>query len=330
MSVILSLLGIVIAAAGVGAIGFGIPINEFTLGTTLMIVGTTALTGGLILIGLGAVVAELGRLAEAFKARPVVRPTARPAEAAEPAGLAATAGAAAVTASGLTARSSQAPVPGAARSRVETPMARAPEPYVGTAPSTVDASASAIERLRSAVTRSERAKAEPSIVADAGEVPLSPNGGAHRPPQRAALETGTPEPKVTAEDRAGGPAVETLKASRLDFLFRSKPERAAPQGEGFGAFRPTDARPGRSVDLEPQPRLEEAPSQTEHAPPVEAHQSESAAAEPAPATAILKSGVVDGMAYTLYADGSIEAKLPDGTVRFGSIAELRAHIESNS
>jgi hypothetical protein len=46
--------------------------------------------------------------------------------------------------------------------------------------------------------------------------------------------------------------------------------------------------------------------------------------------AILKSGVVDGMAYTLYADGSIEAKLPHGTVRFGSIAELRTHIESNS
>jgi hypothetical protein len=46
--------------------------------------------------------------------------------------------------------------------------------------------------------------------------------------------------------------------------------------------------------------------------------------------AILKSGVVDGMAYTLYADGSIEAKLPQGMVRFGSVAELRAHIESNS
>ncbi len=46
--------------------------------------------------------------------------------------------------------------------------------------------------------------------------------------------------------------------------------------------------------------------------------------------AILKSGVVDGMAYTLYADGSIEAQLPQGTVRFGSISELRAHIENNS
>jgi hypothetical protein len=52
--------------------------------------------------------------------------------------------------------------------------------------------------------------------------------------------------------------------------------------------------------------------------------------EQARGAAILKSGVVDGMAYTLYADGSIEAKLPQGTVRFGSIAELRSHIEHNS
>jgi hypothetical protein len=52
--------------------------------------------------------------------------------------------------------------------------------------------------------------------------------------------------------------------------------------------------------------------------------------EAAPPPTILKSGVVDGMAYTLYTDGSIEAKLPEGTVRFGSVAELRRHIESNS
>ena len=59
MSVILSLLGIVLAAAGVAAIGFGIPINEFTLGTTLVLAGTTGLAGGLVLIGLAAVVAEI-------------------------------------------------------------------------------------------------------------------------------------------------------------------------------------------------------------------------------------------------------------------------------
>jgi len=45
---------------------------------------------------------------------------------------------------------------------------------------------------------------------------------------------------------------------------------------------------------------------------------------------ILKSGVVDGMAYTLYSDGSIEAQLPQGMLRFGSIAELRNHIEQSA
>jgi hypothetical protein len=43
--------------------------------------------------------------------------------------------------------------------------------------------------------------------------------------------------------------------------------------------------------------------------------------------AILKSGVVDGMGYTLYVDGSIEAELPQGTLRFASISELRSHLE---
>ncbi len=49
-----------------------------------------------------------------------------------------------------------------------------------------------------------------------------------------------------------------------------------------------------------------------------------------PPVAILKSGVVDGMGYTLYVDGSIEAELPQGTLRFASINELREHLTKNS
>jgi len=45
---------------------------------------------------------------------------------------------------------------------------------------------------------------------------------------------------------------------------------------------------------------------------------------------VLKSGVVDGMAYSLYSDGSIEAELPEGTMRFGSIDELRTHLDQRS
>ena len=48
--------------------------------------------------------------------------------------------------------------------------------------------------------------------------------------------------------------------------------------------------------------------------------------EPPPVT-VLKSGVVDGMAYSLYSDGSIEAQMPEGMMRFASIDELRAHLD---
>jgi len=46
-----------------------------------------------------------------------------------------------------------------------------------------------------------------------------------------------------------------------------------------------------------------------------------------PDVSVVKSGVVDAMAYSLYSDGSIEAQLPEGTVRFESIEELRAHLD---
>jgi hypothetical protein len=46
-----------------------------------------------------------------------------------------------------------------------------------------------------------------------------------------------------------------------------------------------------------------------------------------PEVTVLKSGVVDGMAYSLYSDGSIEAQMPEGMMLFASIDELRAHLD---
>ena len=43
-------------------------------------------------------------------------------------------------------------------------------------------------------------------------------------------------------------------------------------------------------------------------------------------TTVVRSGIIHGMAYTLYADGSIEAELPIGTVRFASVEELQDHV----
>jgi hypothetical protein len=363
MSVILLILGIVVAAAGIATIGFGIPINEFTLGTTLIITGTTALTGGLILIGLSAVVSELGRVAEGLKTRSV-RGAARADEAQEPIlqpptqpltqpvsqpMLPPVASAAPVIAPPAVAAGPRPPpqssMPNRPAPEIPVSQPRQPEYYPqAAAPSAVEVSAAAIERLRSSIPRTERPRVEPSEVADIEGVPLSPNGATHhRAPQpRPPVAEPLPEPRTVAEDRTGG-AAEALKASRLDFLFRSKAAgRPTPQPENFDAFWPADGRGSRNPPAasEPAPRADQLEQRADHAPPPPAQspaqdhvpdrRRDALPQEEPQAPSILKSGVVDGMAYTLYSDGSIEAKLPHGTVRFGSIAELRAHIESNS
>jgi hypothetical protein len=127
-----------------------------------------------------------------------------------------------------------------------------------------------------------------------------------------------------------GTAVEVLKKPRLDFLFRSRSRD--PQSESFDSVWPK--RGPRQADEQAHAGEPAPVAAREATVPLERAWPQEAAPAPSPEEsrppAILKSGVVDGMAYTLYVDGSIEAQLPQGTVRFGSIAELRAHIENNS
>ena len=74
-------LGVLVTAAGASMIGFGIPINAFSFGNTLIVGGTTALVGGLILIAIAAAVRQLRRIADALGG-PAAAPIARTAEAA--------------------------------------------------------------------------------------------------------------------------------------------------------------------------------------------------------------------------------------------------------
>ena len=90
MSVLLMIVGALVAAAGVGMIGYGIPINEFSFGNTLIVGGTTAVVGGIIVVAIGVAVGQLQRLAEMLAARPAEQPS-RPPEAFEPPSTARTA-----------------------------------------------------------------------------------------------------------------------------------------------------------------------------------------------------------------------------------------------
>jgi len=95
------------------------------------------------------------------------------------------------------------------------------------------------------------------------------------------------------------------------------PPRGRPHTTSFDAVWPPESRASRAAqETKPEPQPE----------PPQADVVREEPGEPA----ILKSGVVDGMGYTLYVDGSIEAELPQGTLRFASINELREHLAKNS
>jgi hypothetical protein len=139
---------------------------------------------------------------------------------------------------------------------------------------------------------------------------------------------------------------ETRDEPRLDSGWRAPPspfpsqsQSASPQirqhSSYFDTMWPPETRsPGAPATSEAkmEPELDLPPPEEAIAP--EPHE-EAEAPLPPPANepravAVLKSGVVDGMAYTLYVDGSIEAELPQGTLHFASINELRSHLEHNS
>ncbi len=63
MPVLLFGIGVFAFVAGLVMIGFGIPINEFSFGNTLISAGTTASIGGLVIIAVGVAVGQLRRIA---------------------------------------------------------------------------------------------------------------------------------------------------------------------------------------------------------------------------------------------------------------------------
>jgi hypothetical protein len=319
---ILLVFGILITGAGVVAIAFGSTVSDSALGQSLIITGAITVVGGPLLMGAASLITQLRAIAESLRLRPTAHiprladarlpsdSLRRPPEASDP------------RLPDPRLPDPRLPDPRLSEPRLPDPRLPDPrlpdprpsEPRQGeprqpearpaepTPTAAIEASGSALERLRSTM-RPDR------VVADGEDVPLSPNGSGHHGAERK------PEPRPEPEVRPGG---ETGKEPRLDFLFRPKtPPRPTQNPDQFDSMWPK-RRPG---DQSKPDEVARQPSSGGEPPRVER--------EPR-SVAILKSGVVDGMAYTLYADGSIEAQLPHGTVRFGSIAELRAHIENNS
>jgi len=312
MSVFLLLLGVVTAAAGLALAASGVTIHGGAVDTDVVTPGTIAAVGGLLLVGMGLAVRELERIERALAARPMLRP-AHPSEA--PA-----------TAAAAAAEPPNAPVriPFPPKPKTNT-TAQPASPGANTAPAPTEDGA--FERLRAKFPTLARLENGP--VVEGTDVSLMP-----RVPARA--EEDVAEVKNTAavggRGNGGAPA---RAAPRLDVKARPAASPGRTKGSVLNAFWPVGPRrdtqtalaPVASPPPPPPPPVEPAPISEVAAPDPRPAAGEPAASAPVSA---LKSGVVEGMAYTLYSDGSIEAQLPQGTLRFGSITALRNHIESGS
>jgi hypothetical protein len=293
MPIVLFLLGVVTTAAGLVLIGSGLIPRDGALQTEVLTPGTIATVGGLLLIAFGVAIREMRRMERSFAARTTLH-TARADEA-----VAAAFGAAGPTSSlpELKQEPSHVPAALAAGTQAEQVM---------------------IERLRAKIPTIPRV--ENSRLAETPDVSQALR-------ETAGLEDSVAEVKgVSAVTRAANGAASPVRSvPRMDI----KPRLAAAPDKGkasvFNAFWP--ATPGgRDKDAAPGQPAKPAPSLPQDS-RLGAESLQAAAPHAAPVS-VLKSGVVEGMAYTLYSDGSIEAQLPQGTLRFGSISALRSHIEN--
>ena len=77
------LLSVIATALGVFAIGFGIPNHDFSVGSTLIISGSTGVAAGIVMFGIAAAVRQLRRIADALAPRAATPAARRAAEAVE-------------------------------------------------------------------------------------------------------------------------------------------------------------------------------------------------------------------------------------------------------
>jgi hypothetical protein len=310
MSVLLFVVGAIAAMVGVGMVGYGIPINEFSFGNTLIVAGTTAAVGGLIVMAIGVAVGQLQRIAEMLTTRPPARPS-RPLDMFEP-----------------PAGARAAPVP----SRIPFPPRPKSEPPVrerqppAEMPADEYPAAQAAPTLRNPdlpVAMVEEFEVKDFEFKEYDDVSLSPQQSIPTP---APTDLGEPAPPPRANVNAS-PVTDKSPEPTFDASWRAsptpQPQERQSQTSYFDAMWPAESRPAKrplSNEAKPEP------------PPPAMAAPEAPTPQPVeePPVAILKSGVVDGMGYTLYVDGSIEAELPQGTLRFASINDLRSHLAKNS
>jgi hypothetical protein len=317
MFALLLCLGAATTLAGVVLLGAGMPIIGRPYDPSVITPGAVAVVGGLILLGLGFTVRVLGRIERMLAAQPVPQ----------------AAHAATVVAAHAAAEPRVAPSVGLPPPLPALPVA-VPEaqPAVAAAPPPAAVTETAQQRLQEKFPA--LVTVDSAVLMEETEVALLPKA-----PSRVDAGADINGAAVSAKPRPATPPARAA-VPRRDSTIRTvaRPDRT----RSLDAVWPKRPTPLRASPPLPPPSMSEPaepalPSETSAPPPpaqiretAAPAQANGAAVATAVPISILKSGIVDGMAYTLYSDGSIEAQLPAGTLRFSSITELRNHVEQNS
>jgi hypothetical protein len=138
------------------------------------------------------------------------------------------------------------------------------------------------------------------------------SSSSRRETERAQARTTDPSPPDGRPPPAAPAASESGEAPPARF------DDAWPKPERSRAADVSPRRSGRTLSTSTEASADAAGAERQTPVPRKEDQ---------PPVTVLKSGVVDGMAYSLYSDGSIEAQMPEGMMRFASIDELRAHLD---
>jgi hypothetical protein len=163
---------------------------------------------------------------------------------------------------------------------------------------------------------------------DGGLVVEPPQASVHAEPPNA--------PPPVPEVAPGSPSKPKRNLLFQSSMRRDRERSEARTAEGAPPLPASEAgeTPANFEDAWPKPdrmRGSETPQRRTGRVSAAPAEASATASTPQPgekaAVTVLKSGVVDGMAYSLYSDGSIEAQMPEGMMRFASIDELRAHLD---
>jgi len=303
--------GTVVLCMGLLAVVYGVPIKEFSFGNTMILAGSIVACTGLMLIGLSFVGRELRNLTRRLESgiapaavpvdMPVALPAARPAAAPR---------------EDLVNDAPQEMPP--VRPALRSPPDREDTLFASEQPFEPEQDRFYVDR------RTDPVRDPTSPLESPASAPAKPAERVRRNIMFSSHRRDSKNPESSPRDDS------ETEFDALDEHTPADDARDRDSSNAFAAAWPQSGRTRSEQPLSPSGRITPPLAEPDDHPEPQRERFQPPRRADASSVTIVKSGVVDSMAYSLYSDGSIEAQMPEGTVRFASIDELRAHLDQRN